>query len=91
MSGPPDIYDRIAQLLVAVAMVFALANGLFMLIAPLDWYYAVPTISATGPANTHFIADIGIAYHRLRRDPALCAVQNITDALARRAGRGLSG
>ena len=62
MSGPYDTLDRFAQLLVALAALFALANGLFMLLAPLDWYYAVPTVRATGPANTHFIADIGIAY-----------------------------
>ena len=62
MSGPYDAFDRVAQLLVAVAMAFALANGGFMLLAPLDWYYYVLTVPATGPANTHFIADIGIAY-----------------------------
>ncbi len=62
MSGPYDTLDRLAQALVAFAMVFAFANGLFMLLAPMDWYYAVPTVPATGPANTHFIADIGIAF-----------------------------
>lgn len=62
MSGPYDSLDRLAQLLVALAALFAFGNGAFMLFAPLDWYYFLPTVRATGPANTHFIADIGIAY-----------------------------
>lgn len=62
MSGPPDFLDRIAQIAVFLVALFALANGAYMLGAPLHWYYAVPTVPATGPANTHFIADIGIAY-----------------------------
>jgi hypothetical protein len=62
MSGPPDKIDSLAQLLVGLAMLIALANGIFMLFAPMEWYYFVPTIIATGPANMHFIADIGIAY-----------------------------
>lgn len=62
MSGPPDLFDRIPQLLVGIAAVVALANGAFMVGAPLEWYYAVPTVPATGPANTHFIGDIGFAY-----------------------------
>ncbi|TDP43370.1 hypothetical protein [Zavarzinia compransoris] len=38
------------------------ANGLFMLAAPFDWYLAVPGVSDTGPPNRHFIGDIGGAY-----------------------------
>lgn len=37
-------------------------NGLFMLIAPERWYHTIPTVSLTGPLNTHFIRDIGCAY-----------------------------
>lgn len=62
MSGPYDALDRLAQIIIAVVALFALANGAFMLFAPLDWYYAVPTVAASGPLNTHFVADIGIAY-----------------------------
>lgn len=62
MTGPSDLGDRIAQALIWVALLFSLANGAFMLLNPMGWYYAIPTIPATGPANTHFIADIGIAY-----------------------------
>jgi hypothetical protein len=39
-----------------------LANGLFMLLAPLTWYGLVPGVSDTGPFNPHFVRDIGAAY-----------------------------
>jgi hypothetical protein len=39
-----------------------IANGLFMLIAPADWYMSVPGVTATGPFNPHFILDIGMAF-----------------------------
>lgn len=39
-----------------------IANGLFMLAAPYDWYLAVPGVPDTGPPNRHFIGDIGGAY-----------------------------
>lgn len=38
------------------------ANGLFMLAAPALWYATVPGVTATGPANPHFIRDIGLAF-----------------------------
>jgi hypothetical protein len=38
------------------------ANGLFMLIDPLAWYWQVPTVPGTGPFNQHFVRDIGIVY-----------------------------
>ncbi|HUO92365.1 MAG TPA: hypothetical protein VMU22_05550 [Rhizomicrobium sp.] len=41
---------------------FHLGNGLWMLAAPMPWYAAVPGVSLTGPANHHFIADIGLAF-----------------------------
>ncbi|MGJ8536003.1 MAG: hypothetical protein ACSHW2_02520 [Parasphingopyxis sp.] len=62
MSGPYDTLDRVAQIIIALVALSAFANGAFMLIAPLDWYYAIPTVPASGPANTHFIGDIGLAY-----------------------------
>lgn len=40
----------------------ALANGAFMLVAPGDWYLAVPGVTTTGPFNQHFIRDIGIIF-----------------------------
>jgi hypothetical protein len=40
----------------------ALFNGLFMLIAPAHWYFAVPGVTTTGPYNQHFIRDIGLIF-----------------------------
>ena len=62
MWGKPDALDRVAQALVALAALFALANGGFMLADPFGWYDAVETVRSTGPANGHFIRDIGLAY-----------------------------
>ena len=57
-----DALDRVVQLLLLVAAVTTIANGLFMLMKPLDWYVFVPTVVTTGPPNQHFIRDIGLAY-----------------------------
>lgn len=62
MMGKPDLLDRVAQILLALVAVIALANGAFMLWNPMGWYFALPTVKATGPANLHFIRDIGLAY-----------------------------
>jgi alkylhydroperoxidase/carboxymuconolactone decarboxylase family protein YurZ len=62
MMGKPDLLDRLAQLLLGLAALFALANGAFMLADPSGWYDFVGTVKATGPENRHFIRDIGIAY-----------------------------
>jgi hypothetical protein len=40
----------------------ALMNGIFMLAAPGNWYFAVPGVTTTGPFNQHFIRDIGLIY-----------------------------
>ncbi|NYT41453.1 hypothetical protein HZY97_11840 [Sphingomonas sp. R-74633] len=37
-------------------------NGLYMLISPTGWYFAVPGVTTTGPFNQHFIRDIGIIF-----------------------------
>lgn len=60
--GKADTFDRVAQLLIAIVAIFALANSALMLIAPIDWYFAVPNVRFTGPPNQHFIRDIGAAY-----------------------------
>ncbi|MEO8452162.1 MAG: hypothetical protein ABI647_20390 [Gemmatimonadota bacterium] len=61
--GRLDWLDRIAQVLIALVALLALANGLMMLVSPLGWYQMMmPTIQLTGPANPHFIRDIGLAY-----------------------------
>lgn len=49
--------------LLALLLGLALAaNALCMLAAPQAWYQAVPGVASTGPANIHFIRDIGCAY-----------------------------
>ncbi len=40
----------------------ALANGLFMLLSPQNWYFAVPGVTTTGPFNQHFLRDIGLIF-----------------------------
>ncbi len=39
-----------------------LANGLYQLLAPAEWYQAIPGVSGSGPLNQHFVRDIGIIY-----------------------------
>ena len=38
MYGKPDALDRLVQALLALAALFALVFGLFMLADPLGWY-----------------------------------------------------
>ncbi len=39
-----------------------LANGLDMLLWPLEWYHSLASVEHTGPFNAHFVRDIGVAY-----------------------------
>jgi hypothetical protein len=48
--------------LAAVLGVAALANGVYMLVAPESWYFAVPGVTTTGPFNQHFVRDIGLIF-----------------------------
>jgi uncharacterized protein YjeT (DUF2065 family) len=51
------------SLFIAVALgLGSVANGLFMLIAPSPWYFAIPGVTTTGPFNQHFIRDIGFIF-----------------------------
>lgn len=50
-------------LALAVALgLAALANGVYMLVAPESWYFAVPGVTTTGPFNQHFVRDIGLIF-----------------------------
>lgn len=40
----------------------AVANGIYMLVSPESWYFAVPGVTTTGPFNQHFIRDIGLIF-----------------------------
>ena len=57
-----DALDRLVQLLLLIAALTTIANGLFMIAKPLDWYVFIPTVVTPGPPNAHFIRDIGLAY-----------------------------
>ena len=49
----------------ALAIFLGLAsavNGLFMLVSPANWYFAVPGVTTTGPFNQHFVRDIGLIF-----------------------------
>jgi hypothetical protein len=50
------------RILLILLGLFHAANGLFMVLAPSRWYLAVPGVVHTGPANLHFIPDIGFAF-----------------------------
>lgn len=55
--------NRILPLaLAAVLGIGAAVNGLFMVISPADWYFAVPGVTTTGPFNQHFLRDIGLIF-----------------------------
>lgn len=43
----------------------AIANGMYMLVAPESWYVAVPGVTTTGPFNQHFVRDIGLVFRFL--------------------------
>lgn len=57
-----SIVDKILVGALALFAVLALFIGLHMAIAPLHWYHSVPGVPDTGPANTHFIRDLGFAF-----------------------------
>jgi len=61
-TGKPDFLDRIAKYLILAVGLFSFGNAAFMIMWPLGWYVAIPTVITTGPPNKHFIQDIGIAY-----------------------------
>lgn len=41
---------------------YALANGAMMIAAPAYWYDVVPSVTASGPLNVHFVTDAGIGF-----------------------------
>ena len=54
-------------LVVAALLGVALeANGVFTLLAPNDWYLAIPGVTSTGPFNQHFARAIGLVFVLLR-------------------------
>jgi hypothetical protein len=59
-------HDERTDVLAWALGVFAvvnLANGVWMLVAPADWYRRLPAaVPDTGPLNEHFVRDIGSAF-----------------------------
>lgn len=54
---------RVLMLSIALLMgAGAVANGMFMLVDPGNWYVAIPGVTTTGPFNQHFIRDIGMMF-----------------------------
>src|SRR5215510_9407847 len=61
MDGP--IMSNSVSLGVAVLLgVAMMANGIFMLVSPEAWYFAVPGVTSTGPFNPHFLRDTGLIF-----------------------------
>jgi hypothetical protein len=54
--------DRIIKAGALLLGLFLIGNGLVMLADPVDWYFAVPGVTGTGPFNQHFLRDIGLIY-----------------------------
>ncbi|MBO6717757.1 MAG: hypothetical protein JJ913_07370 [Rhizobiaceae bacterium] len=48
--------------LLIIIAIYQGANGALMLAAPELWYGIAPGVHDTGPLNTHFIRDIGLAF-----------------------------
>jgi hypothetical protein len=53
---------RLALAAAFILGVGAFANGIYMLVSPADWYFAVPGVTTTGPFNQHFLRDIGLIF-----------------------------
>ncbi len=54
--------EKVTLPIAAILGALTIANGIFMVLSPEAWYYAVPGVVERGPFNQHFIRDIGILY-----------------------------
>jgi hypothetical protein len=74
------------RIVLAVLGLFHIANGVWMVLAPMSWYVAIPGVAETGPLNHHFVADIGLAFIAsgagllagLRKNTAMLAMAGAT-------------
>lgn len=39
-----------------------LANGVFMMAAPEEWFWSIPGVASTGDYNPHLVKDVGFTY-----------------------------
>ena len=74
----------IIRLLLALIGLANVANGLFMLFAPDQWFASVPGVPV--PFNPHFVEDIGMAYIASGAGLALGARAGHTSAVVACAG-----
>lgn len=54
--------QRIIPWIAAIMGLGAIVNGLYMLVTPVKWYFAIPGVTNTGAFNQHFVRDIGMTY-----------------------------
>jgi len=55
-------FERLAQVVIALVALACVGNGLVIMLKPMGWYEALPSVKATGAANHHLIVDVGLAY-----------------------------
>ncbi|ADO72418.1 hypothetical protein [Stigmatella aurantiaca] len=56
---------KLTKICIALSVLLGLgmvANGLFLLVSPNQWYLLVPGVISTGPFNQHFLRDIGMSF-----------------------------
>jgi hypothetical protein len=82
MTAAHRVVPTAAVALIGLNALFLIGNGLFMLVAPAQWYYLVPGVKETGSFNQHFIRDIGIIQIFLGAAFAIGAIRpSLRDAL----------
>lgn len=60
--GRTPLLGRLARGLLALVALACIGNAFLMIFTPMQWYAALPSVQETGPANSHLIVDVGIAY-----------------------------
>lgn len=69
------------RMLLILIGTYQATNGAFMLAAPELWYASVPGVTETGPANIHFIRDIGLGFLAAAASLFIAARQGASAAL----------
>lgn len=54
--------ERLVTSVGALIGLLAIGNAIAMLVDPVNWYFAVPGVTGTGPYNAHFLRDIGLIF-----------------------------
>lgn len=56
------MFSRVCTGIALLLGLAVMSNGVFMIITPEPWYWAIPGVPDRGPFNQHFIRDIGFIY-----------------------------